>query len=110
MTSFDDFRSKISKEKVVEDKIAANFIFSGNLATVISVNNVNISAALSYVNNVETRDGVYTYTYSDTTLNIGDIFEWRNEHYLIADQDKMVKNVYYNKYLAFECNFSYENS
>jgi hypothetical protein len=107
---YSKFRAKVSQDKVVEDKIAANFIFSGNLATVISVNNVNISAALAYVNNVEERDRVYTYTHTPDTLNIGDIFTWRDEHYLIADHDKMVKNTYYNKYLAFECNFSYENS
>ena len=110
MSNYDKFRTKISTDKVVEDKIAANFIFSSNLATVISVNNVNISAALAYVNNVEERDRVYTYTHTPITLNIGEIFEWRGEHYLVADHDKMVKNTYYNKYLAFECNFSYENS
>ena len=72
---YKDFRAKVSQDKVVEDKIAANFIFSGNLATVISVNNVNISAALAYTNNVEERDRVYTYTHTPTTLNIGEIFE-----------------------------------
>ena len=72
---YKDFRAKVSQDKVVEDKIAANFIFSGNLATVISVNNVNISAALAYTNNVEERDRVYTYTHTPITLNVGEIFE-----------------------------------
>lgn len=104
MSSITNFKTLQVAEQKAEDKIAANFLIKGDLATTIKVNGKDMQVALSYQNKEE-FDRVYTYTAQSDTLTIGTNYEWEGRTYLVTDQDKLVKNVLYNKYLALECNF-----
>jgi len=104
MSSITNFKTLQVAEQMAEDKIAANFLIKGDLATTITVNGKDMQVALSYQNKEE-FDRVYTYTAQSDILTIGTNYEWEGRTYLVTGQDKLVKNVLYNKYLALECNF-----
>lgn len=66
---------------------------------------IDIQANLVYENK-ETPDKVYVFTKKEYPLEIGQIFNWSDLRYIVTDIEKIVKNVFYNKYLAYECNFT----
>ena len=108
MTNYDAFRNHRLADQQASNKIAGKFIKEGNLATTITYGGSSLDAALAYVNQEET-DKVYVYLDKPQTLNVGGTFIWSDWHFLIVDEFKIVKEVVYNKYLAYECNFSVNN-
>lgn len=105
---FDDFRRLQGAEKIAIDRNAAKFIFRGTMATKIIFNEHEYQVGFVY-NNREEEDKAFLYVYKPDRLPIGGVFTWTdNNHiphqYIIYDEEKIVKQVVYNKYLCFECN------
>lgn len=105
---FDLFRQKVGEEKAVTDRTAVRFVYEGSMATEVSVGEAHFNVGLVYDNKEET-DKLFLYIQKPKQFKNGTIFQWTdsnlNEHsYIVFDEEKVVKNVRYNKYLCFECN------
>ncbi len=66
---------------------------------------IQMTANLVYENR-ETPDKVFVFLKKDDALEIGQIFVWSDLKYIVTDIERIVKAVLYNKYLAYECNFT----
>lgn len=66
---------------------------------------ITIPANLVYENK-EGLDKIYVFVKKEHVLKVGQIFNWSDVKYLIVDIERIVKDVLFNKYLAFECNFT----
>lgn len=102
--NFNNFRGLQITDKKAADKQATRFIYEGSMATTITCNNRKYHAGFVYSNKQEEQDTAYLYLEKPNSLEIGSVFEWDQNHYLIYKVDKIVKKVLYNKYFCFECN------
>lgn len=102
MTSFSRFQERNKKRTVAKEKLNARFVFQGYPATTIAgENDVTVQAA---VVNQQEKDKAYIYTASDTLLKIGSVWRVKGLSFLITDKIVNIKDVYFNKYVALNCN------
>lgn len=102
MTSFSRFQERNKKRTVAKEKLNARFVFQGYPATTIAgENDVTVQAA---VVNQQEKDKAYVYTASDTPLKIGSVWRVKGLSLLITDKIVNIKDVYFNKYVALNCN------
>ena len=73
-TSFEDFRNINKTDKTAQDKIAADFIDHGSMATTIIVDNTELPVGFVYSSNPELPDTAHLFTKLESPLPIGTVF------------------------------------
>ena len=107
INNYQRFREKNQKRMGVNMRDNVNFIFKGNSATHITNGKVTMPAA---VVNKQEKDTGYIYTEFFNKLEMGSIWEVKTLHWLIAEEIINIKDVGYNKYLAYLCNIEVEDT
>lgn len=107
MNSFARFRERNNQRKVAANKLSKQFIFKGYPSIELTSGSEKIQAA---VVNKQERDYAYVYTQLKEPLELGSVWDAKKLHLLISEEVIVIKDVDWNKYVAFLCNVQINNT
>lgn len=115
MNSFERFKNRNSKHIEAQSLINTHFLLNGYSSTIITnttYNNGELTTKKlqAAVVNQQEKDKAYVYTKLEDVLDMGSIWTAKTLHLLIAENIVIIKDVNWNKYLAYLCNIEVEDT
>lgn len=109
MNSLERFRSLASKRKTSQANLNSHFIFKGYPSIEITSDADNFTTVQASVVSQQEKDKAYIYTQLEDVLALGSTWGAKGLHWLVAEEIVTIKDVDWNKYLAYLCNINVED-